>query len=193
MTREDIVAAAADIIRQDGFAALSMRRLGADLGVDAMVPYRVLESKDALLDAVYDEVVAASRPDAGDDPVQEVMAGFRSFWYDLVANPGLMPLVAPRMLATFAAMAPFEWVLRRLLAAGVPEADALRWYTTTLAFVLGSALIHPAVQARDDRLAPADLSPVLYPAATSVGPIDHEALFAAGLAGLESQIRRETT
>src|SRR5271157_1026364 len=48
LTREKIVKAAVRIVDRDGLAALSMRRLGAALGVDPMAIYYHLPNKAAL-------------------------------------------------------------------------------------------------------------------------------------------------
>lgn len=45
------------LIEQDGTQALSMRRLGRGLGVEAMALYRYVSNFDALLDAVVNRVV----------------------------------------------------------------------------------------------------------------------------------------
>ena len=49
-----IVAAAIELLDREGPDALTMRRLGAELGVEAMSLYRHVPSRDALLDALAD-------------------------------------------------------------------------------------------------------------------------------------------
>ena len=73
LSREQIVAAAIDLLDRDGPDAFSMRRLGAALKVDPMAVYHHLPNKAALFDAVVDalwgmaaESVAAETP-ASDD------------------------------------------------------------------------------------------------------------------------------
>jgi AcrR family transcriptional regulator len=70
LTRERIIAAAIEAADRRGVEAVSMRRLGQDLGVEAMALYRHVRNKDDLLDGVLDEIVgqllaspAASPPD----------------------------------------------------------------------------------------------------------------------------------
>ena len=60
--------AAIAIADSDGLDAVSMRRIGQDLRVDPMSLYRHVQSKDGLLDAMTDAVVAQIQPvtDAGD-------------------------------------------------------------------------------------------------------------------------------
>lgn len=58
LSRERVLAAAMTIADTDGLAALTMRRLGADLGVEAMSLYYHLRGKDALLDGVVETLTA---------------------------------------------------------------------------------------------------------------------------------------
>src|SRR5579875_2163223 len=56
LTRERILSVAIDLADRDGIEALSMRKLGQDLGVDAMLLYRHVAKKDDLLDGMVDLV-----------------------------------------------------------------------------------------------------------------------------------------
>ena len=58
LTRQRIVTAALEIVDREGLAALSMRRLGSELGVDPMAAYYHIPNKDALLDAIVEAVMA---------------------------------------------------------------------------------------------------------------------------------------
>jgi AcrR family transcriptional regulator len=63
LNRERVLTTAVTIADRDGIAAVTMRRLGAELGVEAMSLYYHLRGKDALLDGVaetlIEEVLAA--------------------------------------------------------------------------------------------------------------------------------------
>jgi AcrR family transcriptional regulator len=52
LSRETIVAAALEIVEEQGLSKLTMRALGDRLGVEAMALYHYFPSKDALLEAV---------------------------------------------------------------------------------------------------------------------------------------------
>jgi len=58
LSREQVLDAALDLVDRDGVGALSMRRLGAELGVEAMTLYHYLPNKDALLDGIVERVMA---------------------------------------------------------------------------------------------------------------------------------------
>ncbi|MFI6297975.1 TetR/AcrR family transcriptional regulator [Nonomuraea sp. NPDC050790] len=70
LTRELIVATAVRVLDGEGLEALSMRRLGAELGTAATAFYRHVASKDELIelvvDEVYGEVVVVENGDPAD-------------------------------------------------------------------------------------------------------------------------------
>ena len=57
LTRERVLQAAIDLADRDGLEALSMRKLGPELGVEAMALYRHVRDKDDLLDGLVDVLV----------------------------------------------------------------------------------------------------------------------------------------
>jgi AcrR family transcriptional regulator len=62
LTRERILATAVELADRSGAEALSMRRLGQELGVDPMALYRHVRNKDDLLDGVLAVVVGQMEP-----------------------------------------------------------------------------------------------------------------------------------
>jgi AcrR family transcriptional regulator len=58
LTRARVLDAAVDLADREGIDAVSMRRLGQELGVEAMSLYTHVKSKDDLLDGMADAVVA---------------------------------------------------------------------------------------------------------------------------------------
>ena len=57
LTRERVLRTAVELADRDGIDALTMRRLGHELGVEAMSLYNHVASKDAILDGIVDLVV----------------------------------------------------------------------------------------------------------------------------------------
>ena len=57
LTRDRVLQAAVDLADRGGNEALSMRKLGQELGVDAMALYRHVRSKDDLLDGLVEAIV----------------------------------------------------------------------------------------------------------------------------------------
>ena len=69
LTRDRVLRAALDFIDAHGLAALSMPKLGAELGVRGMSLYSHVDSKDALLDGIVEIMSAEAEmpPAAGMD------------------------------------------------------------------------------------------------------------------------------
>jgi len=68
LTRERVLQAAVDLADRGGNEALSMRKLGQELGVDAMALYRHVRGKDDLLDGLVEVIVGQiERPTPGGD------------------------------------------------------------------------------------------------------------------------------
>lgn len=70
LTRERVLKAAIKLADRNGLGALSMRRLGTELGVEAMSLYRYFDSKEALLNGMAEQLfteisgAVAERPPA---------------------------------------------------------------------------------------------------------------------------------
>lgn len=68
LTRDRVLQTAVDLADRGGIEALSMRRLGQELRVDAMALYRHVRNKDDLLDGLVEVIVAEiERPAAAGD------------------------------------------------------------------------------------------------------------------------------
>ena len=68
LTKERVLQAAVDLADRGGIEALSMRKLGQELGVDAMALYRHVRSKDDILDGIIQVIVSEiDLPDPGED------------------------------------------------------------------------------------------------------------------------------
>lgn len=127
ITREALIRAALRIVDRDGLAALSMRRLGAELGVDPMTAYRHLPNKDALLDGVVEAVVTEIDLDV--DPALGWQDQLRRLidanLATLLAHPNVSPLMAQRPLTTPESLRLVEKALGIMDAAGIKRHDAL--------------------------------------------------------------------
>jgi AcrR family transcriptional regulator len=68
LTRDRVLQAAVELADRGGNEALSMRKLGQELGVDAMALYRHVRGKDDLLDGLVEVIVGQiERPSPGGD------------------------------------------------------------------------------------------------------------------------------
>ena len=57
LSRDRVLQVAIELADRDGLEALSMRKLGQELGVDAMALYRHVRSKDDLYDGIIERIV----------------------------------------------------------------------------------------------------------------------------------------
>lgn len=208
LTRPLILAAAVRLADREGLPALSMRRLGQELGVEGMALYKHFPSKDALLDGVVGTLLAAMTIPAVDPAPGGWQAGARAIAhaYRRLAHdhPHLFPLVVARPLAAPEVLRPLEATLAILRAGGFDPETALRAFRTIASFVAGFALDEIAGPAtppsvgggRPSPLAAfADLPPAAFPRVTEAAPhaahADADADFAFGLdvilVGLEAR------
>jgi TetR/AcrR family tetracycline transcriptional repressor len=149
LTRERIVRAALAIVDEQGSEALSMRRLGAVLGVEAMSLYKHVEGKEAILDgirALLIEDFAARLPAGPVGDWREDLAAFaRAYRAVGRDHPRAFPLLAQgpgRAYVVGAGVA--EETIARLRAAGLDRASAIFAQRTIVRFVLGASLIDRA-------------------------------------------------
>jgi AcrR family transcriptional regulator len=144
LTREVLVAAALRIADTEGLDALSMRRLGAELGVDATAAYRHLPNKKDLLagvvEAVLDDADVATDPSA---PWQEQFrAVARAYRAAMLAHsPAVSRLVATTPLSSLGSMRIVEHGAAVLAEAGVPLADAALAIQAVGQIVTGDVLL----------------------------------------------------
>jgi AcrR family transcriptional regulator len=93
-TREDICNAALALVDEEGLDALSMRRLGSRLGIEAMSLYHHVRDKADLLDALHAAVLGKLEPEgvAGDD-WRPLLGGLaRALRSCLLRHPNVVPL-----------------------------------------------------------------------------------------------------
>jgi len=134
LSRESIVEAALDLMARQGAAALTLRRLGSELGVDATAFYRHFPDKDSLVLAVGDHVtswvlerVEAQRDDAGDwqDTVRLVA---RTSWEAAKLFPAAAGLTFARTTGEVAERRMVELLLATVEPLGLDPATTVRVY-----------------------------------------------------------------
>ncbi|MEV4438141.1 TetR/AcrR family transcriptional regulator C-terminal domain-containing protein [Streptomyces sp. NPDC049577] len=167
LTREQVLDAALALVDREGVRALTMRRLGTELDVEAMTLYHYVSSKDALLDGLVERVFAQALPFAyagyehghrrgpghdpgrapghapGHDPGADWREMLRTYADTLRAtllrHPGVLPLATTRTAVTPATLDAVERGLAALTAAGFPLGTAIDALNTLSVFVVGHA------------------------------------------------------
>ena len=158
LSQDRIVDAALAYVDSNCLDELSMRRLGSELGVEAMSLYRYFPSKAALLDAVVCQVLADLRlPDdgAGVEWEPHVRAYARSFRAIARRHPRLYPLLATVGPANSTLMRVTARMVRLWQEAGLDSWTAARAQCALQGFITGSSLweIMTADDARPDHRA----------------------------------------
>lgn len=141
--RDRIVATAVRLADTEGIAAVSMRRIGVELGVPTMSLYRWVPSKDGLtthmLDATLGRIDWPEPPPKGWRAQLEVVA--RAQWDISREHPWLAQLLSmtrPQLAPN--AMMHTEWSMRALSGLGLSGGEALRISLTLVSFGIGTAL-----------------------------------------------------
>ncbi|GAA6525499.1 TetR family transcriptional regulator [Intrasporangium sp. DVR] len=95
LSKERIRDAALELIDSDGLAALSMRRLADALGVQAASLYTHYATKEAVLDAVANRLIAEVDTTGFEHGWREgLLTWARSYHAALAAHPNAVPLIA---------------------------------------------------------------------------------------------------
>ena len=144
LSRERIVDTAIALVDAEGLDALTMRRLGAELGMDPMAVYYYVPNKAALLDAVVEAVMAEI--DLGVDnpskPAEErLVRAAKAYAEVLVRHRNALPLLLVRGPATPAALAPVELMVAILRCGGISPEHAVAGMHVLTAAVRGYAAI----------------------------------------------------
>jgi AcrR family transcriptional regulator len=142
LTHERIFDAALRLIDRDGLEALSMRRLGAELGVDPMAVYHHVANKEAVLHGVVRRVFAQmpAPRDSGPWPrrVRQWADAYRSV---ARAHPNLvLRIVTDPAAVAVAAVHANETLFRALERSGLRPVDVLRAADLIVDYVNGYVL-----------------------------------------------------
>jgi DNA-binding transcriptional regulator YhcF (GntR family) len=153
LSRERVVLAAIRIADAEGFAALSMRRVAADLGTATMSLYRHVQNKDELLMAMADNVFARyPLPPAEPDWRIGLESLCRLQWRGYQHHPWLAQYVSmtrPQLVPR--AMKHTERAMALLAELGLDVGDRLHMAVTLANYVRGLAVnLEPEAQAVQD-------------------------------------------
>lgn len=192
LTRDRLVTAALDYIDAHGLSALSMHKLGAELGVKAMSLYNHVANKSDVLDGVVEALWAEVEATAPAD--QDWRAGVEAFGHAVRGmvrrHPQAAPLVFSQQVMPESSLRLVRDHVGALMAAGFGEARSYDVMRTVTSYVFGSAFVEITWGAAQTGCAPA-VSELLRPgtpeelasvAEIFCGQSDLDAQFELGLA-----------
>lgn len=141
LTRDRVLAAAVGLVDREGMPALTMRRLGQDLGVEAMSLYHHVANKDALLASMLDRVMAeAALPDLEGDWKAEIRGSAISVYQALERHPWAAPLMMGRVDPSLSRLRWMNAVLGALRTHGFPVELTHHAYHAIDSHIIGFAL-----------------------------------------------------
>lgn len=141
LTAQRIIEAAVEVADEGGFAAISMRNVGKQLGVEAMSLYHHIANKDALLDALVDWVFSRIElPTAADSWQAGMRRRAGSARRVLVDHPWALTLIDSRSNPGPALLRHHDAVVGCLRGGGFPIALAAQAFSAIDAYVYGFAL-----------------------------------------------------
>ena len=218
LTRERILAVAVRMVDEQGIAALSMRRLATELGVDPMAIYHHLPGKSAVLSGIVEQVLNELRPPAisADAGWQTEVRAFARAYRDLVrAHPNLvLHLVTDMASGGPAILAVNDRLYAALASAGLADRMVAQSANLLVDYLNGVALAeglshqypdqhtdkHPAGESQDLSQLLQQYSPAQFPTLhrvlgafptdpTDGSPDDFERGLDIILAGIEQWVR----
>lgn len=198
LSRERIAAAAMTLVDREGLAALSTRRLGEELGCEAMSIYHHFPNKahlmDALIDLMLGQAQVAMEPQWDwRERLRRAAHGFRAMAHK---HPAFFPFFAVHRLNTRAGVAYIDGIIGILREAGFSDREAATYFREIGYYLTGAALDETAGYAKG----PSSAEPVsnetivahfkhLAAAAPYFQPAHFQATFETGLeiliAGIE--------
>ena len=154
LSRERIIECAIEFIDTYGLAALTMRRLGKELDVEAMSIYRHVNGREDLLEGIIDHVMAGLRLGPEHDELRSA-GGWQAYLVWLahsvravaLEHPNVFPLIATRHPAApwlrppLRSLQVVEDFLATLIAKGFSDARAVTAYRAFSSFLLGHLLL----------------------------------------------------
>src|SRR5581483_3435831 len=150
LTRERILRTALRIMDLEGLDAITMRRIGRELGVEAMSLYNHVEDKEDILEGISELVLSEFEfPEPVEDWEESVRRGARAWRSLLLAHPNVCTLLSERRkpIASPEALRPIEYALDVLHRAGLTEKETVQAFRLFGGYVMtgvdGAPLMTP--------------------------------------------------
>ncbi|MCU4296107.1 TetR family transcriptional regulator [Brevibacterium permense] len=164
LRRREVIDAAIAFINEHGIQSLTMRRLGASLGVEAMALYRHVPSRDELIaaavgevvDGLFDDELMQHEPKSWEEYLQCVAHALRNL---ALSQPKMFPLLvtqppdAPWLRPPLRSIRWVEHFLSSLKRYDFSDDRAVACYKAFTSFILGDLLLQ--VSALDTDATPA--------------------------------------
>jgi AcrR family transcriptional regulator len=205
LTREKVTAAAVEMIDRDGPEVFSLRRLAAELGIEAMSLYNHVPSKDALLDDVAEWLLGEVDFSGADTGTwqQRLRAHAAAFRSAALRHPKAFQLVLTRPTQSPAALANIRCALASVCELDLDPQELVRVVRSFAAFIVGTIMRELGAATAAGALGPEDArdrlgeiaatgDPLLVSVAPHLAVSDHRAEYQYGIelliAGLAARV-----
>ncbi|MDH4111711.1 MAG: TetR/AcrR family transcriptional regulator [Actinomycetota bacterium] len=147
LTKGRVLQAAVDLCDRDGLGALTMRRLGTELGVEAMSLYKHVTNKEEILDGIVEVVVGEiAIPSAGSDWKQAMRRRARSAREVLSRHSWAIGLLEARGSTGPSALRYLDTILGNLRSAGFSIEHAAHAFWLLDCYVYGQVIQETAMR-----------------------------------------------
>jgi len=172
LSREAIVQAALRVVDEDGLDALTMRRIASELGAGVMSLYVYFRSKEDVIDALADAVLAPIPLDTGSeaDWREQIKELMRKIHQTLLAHPGINEIVVAESVPGQALDGTREHALEILHYAGFTTPDALEALGSIYGYVVGFSLLAARDRRHDSGQRPHPIDSAQFPRLASAFP-----------------------
>jgi AcrR family transcriptional regulator len=128
---------------QEGLEAVTMRRIGRDLGVEAMSLYNHVRDKEEILDGICEEVLAEFRVPHAGDWAEAARLGAQEYRRLLLAHHNVITLMSERKgpFTNPDSLRAYEFALDVFRSAGLSEADSVKAFHTFGGYILGYVMM----------------------------------------------------
>jgi TetR/AcrR family tetracycline transcriptional repressor len=183
LSRERVLAAGLNLVDREGVGALTMRRLGRELGVEAMSLYGYVRSKKDLLEGVVDCVYREIPPmvDSNGQWQERLRDTALMFRQVLLRHPNLVNMVAARPFLNEGNLCLAESALSQLRLSGLDLVRASQVVTVVVAFTVGHVVSEVGDGGTESHRS---IDSARFPNIAercTLGPLDRDASFALGL------------
>jgi AcrR family transcriptional regulator len=143
LTRQRVIRAALEIMDREGLEAVTMRRIGRELGVEAMSLYNHVRDKEDILDGICEEVLAEFQLPQVDDWVEAARLGAHEYRRLLLAHPNVITLMSERKgpFTNPDSLRAYEFALDLFRSVGLSKEDSVKAFHTFGGYILGYVMM----------------------------------------------------
>jgi len=139
LSRERIIRAALRVMDEEGLEAVSMRRIGRELGVEAMSLYNHVRDKEDILDSLCEEVLTEFRIPEAEDWAEAARLGAGEYRRLLLAHPNVLTLMTERKspMTDPDSLRAYEFGLDIFRRAGLSAVDSMKAFHAFGGYIMG--------------------------------------------------------